>query len=103
MAKSYRRVNVVIGEEQYKILTERGLNLSGLVRDLLGDYLSDNTITLQVSAETRSLYDMVISNMGATDEDLEIYVRQALARVLEQRIGEMQALHDSLKEELPAD
>ena len=34
-----KRVNIVIWEDQYQRLTELGLNVSGLVRDLLGDYL----------------------------------------------------------------
>ena len=70
MAKSYKRVNVMIGEEQYQTLSERGLNVSGLIRDLLGDYLSQSVITVQVSAETKRVYDLVVANTGSTDQEM---------------------------------
>lgn len=92
----YRRVNIVILEEQHQTLAQKNVNVSGLIRDLLGDYLSDSTITIRVSDETRELYDLVVSNTGATDEDLELPLRRTLADVLEQRIGEMQKLHKQL-------
>jgi hypothetical protein len=96
MSRQNRRINIVIGEDQYEALTARGLNVSGLVRDLVGDYLSASTITLRVSDETRRLYDLLVANGGATDEDIEVHLKVALARVLEARIGEMQALHKRL-------
>ena len=99
MEKNFKRVNVMILEEQYERLSEQGLNLSGLVRDLLGDYLSHSSVTIRVSDETRRVYDLVVSNTGATDEDIEAHLRVALARVLESRIQEMQALHSRLIEE----
>ena len=64
-----RRINITISEEQYRALNERSLNVSGLIRDLLGDYLAANKITLQVSDETRRIYDLVVSNTGSSDED----------------------------------
>ena len=93
---SFKRVNVVLREDQYRVLNERGLNISGLIRDLLGDYLSANTVTIKVSAETRRLYDLVVANTGSSDEDVEVHLRAALANVLETRITEMQALHRKL-------
>ena len=81
MEKAHRRVNVVIHEDQYQALTERGLNLSGLIRDLLGDYLSQSAITIQVSEETRKIYDLIVANTGAEDVDIELYLRRALAEV----------------------
>lgn len=96
MTAENRRVNVVIREDQYEELQSRGLNVSGLIRDLLGDYLSSNTIALQVSDETRSLYETIVSNTGASDEDLEVHLRDALAKVLEDRIEQMKALHARL-------
>ncbi len=92
----FRRVNIVLLEEQHQNLTNKNINVSGLIRDLLGDYLSDSTITIRVSEETRELYDLVVSNTGATDEDLEEPLRRTLAEVLELRISEMQALHKQL-------
>lgn len=99
MQSTYKRVNVMILEDQYQALNERGLNVSGLIRDLLGDHLSDNAITLQVSEDTRRIYDLVVSNTGSTDEDIEGHLRVALANVLEQRIGEMQQIHKQLVKE----
>jgi len=96
MSRQNRRINIVIGEDQYEALTARGLNVSGLIRDLVGDYLSASTVTLRVSDETRRLYDLLVANGGATDEDIEVHLRGALAQVLEARIDEMQALHKRL-------
>lgn len=96
MDKSYRRVNITILDDQYRVLTERGLNVSGLIRDLLGDHLSDNTINLQVSEETRAIYDLVISNTGASDSELEIHLRQALVSLLGDKIEAMNALRNQL-------
>ena len=63
--------------------------MSGLIRDLLGDHLSEDSITLQVGAHTREVYDTVISNTGATDEELEVHFRNALAALLEEKIADM--------------
>jgi len=98
----YRRVNLIIGEAQYQTISDRNLNLSGLVRDLLGDYLSESKITLQVSGETRRIYDLLISNTGSSDEEIEVYLRHALADLLKRKIDEMQALHRQLSEEVAA-
>ena len=92
----YKRVNVMIREDQYRRLSESGLNLSGLIRDLLGDYLSENVVNIQVSEETRRIYDLVVSNTGSTDEEIEVHLRAALAKVLEQKIDEMREIHDRL-------
>ncbi|MEO0815177.1 MAG: hypothetical protein AAFY60_20115 [Myxococcota bacterium] len=94
-----RRINIVILEDQYQTLNQRNLNVSGLIRDLLGDYLSENVITLQVSEETRKLYETVVANTATTDSDIESHLRIALAEVLERQIGEMQALHQRLLDE----
>jgi hypothetical protein len=100
VAKSpYRRVNIVIREDQYQSLAERGVNVSGLIRDLLGDYLSENVINLQVSAETRRIYDLVVANTGSSDAEIEAHLRTALAKALEGRISEMQKLHHKLVRE----
>lgn len=94
-----RRINITIAEDQYRALNERSLNVSGLIRDLLGDYLAANKITLQVSDETRRIYDLVVSNTGSSDEEIETPFREALASVLETRIEEMQALHARLRKD----
>jgi hypothetical protein len=96
VSKGYKRVNIMILDEQYRELSNRELNISGVIRDLLGDYLSRHTITVQVTEETRRLYDTIIANTGATDEDIEVHLRAALARVLDDRIAQMQALRQRL-------
>ena len=95
-SRTYRRVNITILEDQYRVLSERGLNVSGLIRDLLGDHLSEHSITLQVGENTRAVYDAVVSNTGASDEELEVYFRQSLAELLERKIEEMKTLRERL-------
>lgn len=101
MDKATRRVNIVILEDQYRTLSEQGLNLSGLIRDLLGDYLSQNKITVQVSEETRRIYDAIVSNTGASDADIEVHLRGALARVLQDKIAQMEELREQLASDGP--
>ena len=96
MESQFKRVNIMITEDQYKTLTDRGLNVSGLIRDLLGDYLSENVINVQVSEETKQIYDMVVANTGSSDQEIEVHLRAALARVLANKIDEMQELHQQL-------
>ena len=100
MESPYRRLNITILEEQYQRLQDQGLNISGLIRDLLGDHLSGSTVTIQVSEETRSMYNQIVSNTGATDREIEVHLKAALADVLEQKIAEMKALHEHLKAEV---
>ncbi len=99
MESPYKRVNIMIRDDQYRTLSEQGLNLSGLIRDLLGDYLSENVITIQVSEETKRLYDTVVANTGSTDQEIEVHLRAALAKVLEQKIADMKRLHQRLVDE----
>lgn len=99
MERTYKRVNIMLGEDQYAALTERGLNVSGLIRDLVGDYLAQNKIVLQVGDETRRLYELVVANTGAGDLEIEVHLKKALATVLEQKIEEMQQLHRRLVDE----
>lgn len=87
----------MVREDQHEKLLSSGLNVSGLIRDLIDDYLSDFKITLSVSEETRSIYDRVVSNTGATDVDLEKYIVKALKELLKMRIQQMQELEKNLK------
>jgi len=91
-----RRISLMVREDQYRALTDRGLNVSGLVRDLVDDYLSEHTITLSVNEETRGLYDQIIANTGSTDEDVEIYFREALKHLLQDKIKAMQDLEKKI-------
>lgn len=90
-----KRISLLIREDQYQKLGERGLNLSGLVRDMIDDYLSDHTITISVTEETRHLYDRIVSNTGSSDADIEVYFREALGGMLKDKIKEMQTLESS--------
>lgn len=94
MDPSLKRISLLLREEQYQALTERGLNVSGLVRDMVDDYLSDHKVTIAVSEETRSLYDKIVSNTGSSDADIEKYLREALGNMLKDKILEMQDLQD---------
>ncbi len=93
----------MLTEAQYTLVHERGINLSGLLRDLLGDHLAENTITLQVSEDTKHLYDTVVANSGSCDQEIEVHLRKALAAMLECKIAEMEALRARLRQELLSD
>ena len=99
MERPLKRISLMVREDQYLSLSENGLNFSGLVRDLLDDYLSDFKITISVSEETRKLYDLIISNTGSTYEDLEVYFKQALKSMLKEKIKNMQALEKRISKE----
>ena len=93
MERVLKRVSLMVGEEQYDELARKGLNISGLIRDLIDDYLSHHKITVSVSEPTRNLYDKIVSNTGTTDQDVETYFREALEHMLRDRIAEMEKLH----------
>lgn len=96
MSKAQKRISLLLREEQYDIISEKGINLSGLVRDLLDDYLSEHKITIAVGEETKDLYDLVISNTGSSDEDLEVYLKEGLKALLKDKIKVMQKLVDDI-------
>ena len=98
MAEKYKRINVLITPEQHKKVTENELSLSGLIRDLLDDWFSDNTITLSVTNPTKKLYDAVISHFDVSDEDLEPHFVEALDKVLASRSKEIETLRKKLKD-----
>ena len=100
MPKQLKRISLMIREDQYESVTQSGLNLSGLFRDLLDDHLSEYKIILSVSEETKQLYNLVISNTGSTDEDLEQYLKEGLKNLLEDKIKSMQSLKEKLDQEL---
>ena len=96
MSKELRRISLMIREDQYQKLLGSGLNVSGLIRDLIDDHLSDFKIILSVSEETRQVYDQVVSNTGTTDSDLEVYVLKSLKELLKKKIHQMQELEKKL-------
>lgn len=87
-----KRISLLIREDQYRQLCERGLNLSGLVRDMIDDFLSSHSVTISVTDETRKLYDRIVSNTGSSDAEIERYFREALGAMLKDKIKEMQTL-----------
>ena len=91
-----RRISLMVRADQHRALGDRGLNVSGLVRDLIDDYLSEHTITISVGEETRGLYDQIVANTGSTDADVEVYLRQALRHLLKDKVRAMQELEESL-------
>ncbi len=97
MNPDLRRISVMVREDQYERLTALGLNVSGLIRDLIDDRLSDNTVTLSVRPETKQLYERIVANTGATDEVIEPYLRKALKELLAKTISEMQELHRGIE------
>lgn len=88
----------MIGEDQHKQLRDLGLNVSGLVRDLITDYLSEHRIVLSVSEDTKMIYQKIVANSGAQDEDLEPYIKEALHKLLKQRIQELSELNEHLNQ-----
>jgi hypothetical protein len=94
--EALKRISLLLKESQYQALTERGLNVSGLIRDLVDDYLSEHRITLSVSEETRALYDKIVSNTGSNDAEVEKYLKDALKHLLKDKIREMQRLEEKL-------
>ena len=96
MSNPQKRVSILLKESQYQELTNKGVNLSGLVRDLLDDYLSEHKITISVGVETKDLYELVISNTGSSDEDLEKYLKQGLKSLLKDKIHLMQKIVSDL-------
>ena len=83
----------MIREDQYDEIHTQGLNLSGLLRDLLDDYLSEHKITLNVSEKTHQLYSQIVSNTGTTDAEIEPYFKSSLEKLLTKKIKQMQDLH----------
>lgn len=91
-----RRINVMIAEHQYEALAKSGINISALIRDLVEDHISDHVINLSVSKKTHLLYTKVVSSTGATDEDFEPLILEALKKLLDQRLEKIKHLKESL-------
>ena len=88
---------MLIRESQYDRIQSEGLNLSGLVRDLIDDRFSHRRVVLAVDPTTRQLYDKAISNFGATDGELERFFIKALDDLLALKGEEIQRTRDDLK------
>ena len=97
MAQQLRRVNIMLDEEQYHKVQERGLNLSGFIRDLIGDRFSERHVVLSVSERTRTLYNQAISNFGATDQELEDCLLRSLDDLLKEKALEIERVRKHIK------
>ena len=97
MTDEFRRISLMIREDQHVQLLDLGVNMSGLIRSLIDDHLSESKITVAVSKETADLYRQIVSNTGSTDADVEPYFRAALKRMLKERITQMERLHRTIK------
>jgi len=93
---SFRRINITIREDQYQLIHQRGLALSGLIRDLLDDRFSSSKIVLQLSKEGRALYDNLVANFGLHDSDLEEFFLKALDKFLEGKLGQLKEVRAKL-------
>ncbi len=87
-----KRISLLIREDQYDLISEKELNLSSLVRDLIDDHFSNNAITISASKETKKLYDNIVANSGTDDSELEGYFRESLHKLLKEKISQMQSL-----------
>lgn len=92
----FRRISLMIREDQHEALSALGVNVSGLIRDLVDDYLSEHTVTIAVSEQTRALYQKIVADTGSGDHEVEPYLRKALRELLDQKIREMEKLRKSL-------
>lgn len=93
MDRDLKRISLLIGEDQYEEINKRKLNLSWLVRELLDNYLKQNSITLDVTDETRQLYEQIVgTNTDDIEKDFEPLLRDALKSLLKIKIDKMQQL-----------
>lgn len=97
MDDGLRRISLFIREDQHERLSALGVNVSGLIRDLIDDHLSESKITIAVGKETGDLYRQIVSNTGSTDADVEVHLKGALKEMLRQKIREMERLEKRLK------
>lgn len=90
--RDLKRISLFIGEDQYQAISDKGLNLSWLLRDLIDDYFSDKKITLEVGDETLDLYQKIVGGTGTLDSEFETFFRQALKEFLKSKIDTMMKL-----------
>lgn len=94
--RELKRISLFIGEDQYQALSEKGLNISWLLRDLIDDYLAEKKIVLQAGEETLDLYQKIVSSTGTLDKDFEPFFREALHAFLKKQIESLQKLEKSV-------
>ena len=99
MSRNMKSICLMVRDDQYEKLHQMDVNMSGFIRDLIDDHYSQGTITLNVSEETRKLYDQIVSNAPQGDVDIEPYLRSALRAMLKDKIREMEKLQKALERE----
>lgn len=98
-SEHFKRVNILVRPDQHKQVMSAGLNMSGLMRGLLDDHFSDEKIVLSVSPRVKEVYQLLISNLGAEDRELEIYFLEALDTFLADKTRQIDDLRKSIKRE----
>jgi len=96
-SEHFKRVNILVRRDQHKRVMSTGLNMSGLIRGLLDDHFSDEKIVLSVSPKVKEVYQLLISNLGAEDRELEIYFLEALDKFLAEKTRQIDDLRKSIK------
>jgi hypothetical protein len=94
--ESVHRINITVLQSQYETLTQRGLNVSALIRQLLDQYLGGRTITLHVDPETQQLFELLRSEAGVQHQDLVDELKPALRRLLDKRLKHLESLRKKL-------
>lgn len=95
--EGYRRVNLLIRSDQHEKVLEKGLSLSGLVRNLLDDHFSETKIVLALSKSGKEMYDSLVANYGITDHEIEPHLVRGLDQLLQERTGRINAIRQRLK------
>lgn len=90
--RELKKVSLSIGEDQYKEISQRGLNLSWLIRDLIDQFLHEKKVILDVNEETLKVFQKVVKHTNGIDSDFEIFFREALHAFLKHKIEKMQKL-----------
>ena len=96
-SENFKRISVLVREDQYERVVAANLNMSGLIRGLLEDHFSEERIVFSVSPEVKEVYRTVVSNFGAEDKDLEVYFLEALDKYLEEKTRQIDALRKTIK------
>lgn len=96
-SEHFKRVNILVRRDQHERVMSAGLNMSGLIRGLLDDHFSDEKIVLSVSPRVKEVYQLLISNLGAEDRELEIYFLEALDKFLVEKTRQIDDLRKSIK------
>jgi len=93
-----KRVSLLIPEEDYELLiSESEANLSHIIRTLIKNHLSPHKIELEVSEETKGLYDIVVANEAAeTTEVIENHIKQGLKKLLSDKISKLEKLKSKI-------